>query len=196
MAGQARASGGTGPQAESGASVLQPPDTNAFRMKAPSPQWDVGVLGGGSATERNDRGFGLEFWGALELDVSALRERWNELGLGGRLRAGTSGFKDARLSLAPVLILPIEDPVSLDVSFGPLLATSSAGMLAGFEGSLGIGLRSVNLKGHYAHVHTLVLGYSQTFALDSVPKSEESIAIWGAIRVDAMWFVLPFGMIF
>lgn len=196
VAGRAGASEGAAPPSRSDLSVLPPPDADAFRVKAPLPQWDVGVLGGGAATARGDRDFGLEFWGALELDMTLLRERWDELGLGGRLRVGTSGFKDARFSLAPVAIVPIRDPVALDLSFGPLLATSGSGMLAGFEGSLGIGLRSVNLKGHYAHAHSLVLGYSQTFALDSVSQSEESMALWGALRVDAMWFVLPFGLLF
>lgn len=177
-------------------SVLPPPDVDSFRVRAPSPQWDVGVVLGSGAIERQDSGFGGEFLGALELDVSGLRERFREVGLGGRLRVGTLGFKDFRASLAPLLTLPLSDPVALDLSFGPLLATSGQGPLVGFEGSLGVGLRSVNLKGHYAHVHTLVFGYSQTFALGDMPPSEETIAIWAGLRVDGMWFVLPFGVIF
>ncbi len=177
-------------------SVLPPPDVDSFRVRAPSPQWDVGVALGGGAIERQGSGFGGEFLGALELDVSGLRERFREVGLGGRLRVGTLGFKDFRASLAPLLILPVSDPVALDLSFGPLLATSGEGPLIGFEGSLGVGLRSVNLKGHYAHVHTLVFGYSQTFALGDMPPSEETIAIWAGLRVDGMWFLLPFGLIF
>lgn len=168
---------------------LSPVVRDDFLARAPSPQWDVGLTGGIAGVSQSSFWQTTEFYGRVTGDVTFLRQREADWAFGGYASLATVGFLDTRPALGLTLIVPVIDPVVLELAAGGLVQIDGRGASPGFEASLGFGLRALNMSDHYGLTHTLVLGVQHTAGDD--PRASTAATL--GFRVDGFWFLVPFG---
>jgi|GEM_PF-1372424 len=167
----------------------------AFEIRAPEPQWDVGVtLGGGLYESQGSLDHGAFLLG-LEADTLLLRRRDQDAGLGFGLRFGTVHFQDTRLGLGPHLLLAVFDPVVIELGFRGLLIANGSGASPGVSPELRVGFRSLNLSGHYGHAHLLTFGSDFSFAMNEADDRART-TLYLTLRFDGMWLVAPIKALF
>lgn len=171
---------------------LPPPDAEALGPRAPTPDWDVGVLAGVCGVGTTAVWQGTEFCGALLTDVLWLREKRQRVGLGLFALVGTAGFYDVRVSLGPSVHVPTGQVFSLGARMGPLLHAMGDGVAPGFSVAAEFGIRALNRGGHYALTHALVVGWDQSFG----DGSRVGSALTLGLRIDGFWLAAPLGMLF
>jgi hypothetical protein len=170
--------------------ALPPPPVEDFRpRRAPSPEWDLGLLAGVCGAGRDQLWQATYFCGDVVADVLWGREREKNAAWGLSLDVGTKGFEDGRYGAALVGLLPLADPLVGQLELGGLAVSDGSGVSPGLSARLGLGLRALNQRGHYGHSHQLVLGMTHVPGDDSRAGTTLSIAL----RVDAFWFAMPFG---
>lgn len=165
---------------------LRPVPVASLRGRAPAPQLDVGLVLGAC-------GVGQPFWsgtdfcGAVVADAVWGRNRSRDLGWGGYVQAGTSGFFDFRASVGPELVVPLGELFVLQGRAGPLLLSYAEGAAPGGAGFIELGMRGLSLSSHYSMTHTLCLGIEHTIG----DGSRAGTALWLGLRLDAFWLALP-----
>lgn len=171
--------------------ALPPVPREALWPRAPTPDWDVGLVAGVCGVGQTTVWQGTEFCGGLLADVLWLRKRRANLGLGLYANIGTAGFYDFRSSLGASLHVPLGQLLSLGARAGPLLHVMGDAALPGLRLEAEFGIRAHNHGGHYALTHALVFGWDQSFGEGSRAGSALTIAV----RVDAFWLVAPIGIL-
>jgi len=183
------------PNAEAPLPPLSEKAKRAFQFRAPEPQWDVGVtLGGGLYEAQGSLDHGAFLLG-LEADTMFLRRRDQDAGLGLGLRLGTVHFQDTRLGLGPHLLLATFDPLVIELGVRGLLIANGSGASPGVSPELRVGLRSLNLSGHYGHAHLLTFGTDFSFAVNDADDRART-TLYLTFRFDGMWIVAPFQALF
>jgi hypothetical protein len=174
---------------------LPPPTAVSLQMRAPAPQWDAGLLLGGGAYEAD----GSLDHGAvrlgLELDSVSLRQKETDLGLGITVSASTFNFQDGHFGLGIWSGLEVVSPWVVELALRGGIATDSHGASPEINPELRLGLRSLNLTGHYGHAHLLTLGSDLSLAVDSA-DSRPRTTLYAALRLDAMWLIAPIRALF
>lgn len=179
------------------ATDLPPVPERELLPRAPSPDFDVGLVAGVCGLGQAQIWQATEFCGAILGDVFWLRLRERSAGLGFFASVGTAGFFDVRPSLGASAHLPLGDLLSLRLRAGGLAVLHSQGALPGLSASIELGLRALNYSGRYALTHALVLAWDQAF--DSGSPSVDARAgstVVIALRVDAFWLAAPVGLLF
>lgn len=170
---------------------LPPVPRQELRIRAPSPQWNLGLVAGACGVGQR-LWEGTDFCGGLVADVLFLRRRPSDGGLGGYVQLASSGFADFRGSAGMTGMIPLGRIFTLSARVGGLAVTFAEGAAPGIEGYLEFGLRSLNFSAGYSLTHTLVIGLQHTPG----EGSRAGTNIWLAARIDAFWLVAPFGMLF
>lgn len=171
---------------------IPPVNREALRPRAPSPAWDLGWSLGAGGLGRDALFQTTEFYLSAHFDVSWLRHRETDLGLGLSFQVATLGFLDGRYATRGLLALPLNDWLIAEGELGPLLVSSGSGLAPGVSSSLALGLRALNPSAHYGMHHALVFGF------EAVPgdSTEAGTALTLALRIDAVWVAVPFGILF
>jgi hypothetical protein len=173
--------------------VADPPPAppEALWPRAPTPDWDVGLVAGVCGVGQTAVWQGTEFCGAVLGDVLWLRKRRENFGLGVFAAASTAGFYDFRPSAGVSMHFPLGPVLSVGARAGPLVHVMGDAALPGFTLQAELGVRAHNHSGHYSLTHALVLGWDQSFGAGS--RAGSALVI--ALRVDAFWLVAPVGML-
>lgn len=166
---------------------LPPVPRAELSPRVPTPQWDLGLLLGACGLGRDSFWEETYFCGGVTGDVTFLREREKEAGLGVYGSFFTVGFADTRSTVGLVGVVPLGSWLVADLGAGPYLHTDGSGASPGVEARLGLGPRVLNPTSHYGHFHALVLGVQHTPGDHSRASTTLSINF----RLDAFWFALP-----
>src|SRR5688572_6835527 len=97
-----------------------PPPTADLYPRAPTPDWDIGVVAGVCGVGQTSVWQGTEFCGAFLADVLWLRHTRGHVGVGAFLQTGTAGFYDFRATTGLSLHVPVGQLLSAGLRAGPL----------------------------------------------------------------------------